>query len=118
MGEDLGVSHQYPVEFADLTPHIAPKLAVTLLTGGGDKPYVFGITTALSAKGTAIDLIGSDELDCQDYHSAPGVTFLNLRGDQRTDATFARKVWRISVYYAKLIRYTWRAKPGIFHILW
>jgi glycosyltransferase involved in cell wall biosynthesis len=46
------------------------------------------------------------------------VNFLNLRGGQRPDATIATKVYRVAVYYARLIRYASRAKPGIFHILW
>jgi D-inositol-3-phosphate glycosyltransferase len=96
----------------------ASEMAVTLLTGGGDKPYVFGLTMALSAKGAAIDLIGSDELDCPEFHSRPGVTFLNLRGDQRTDVSVARKVRRVMAYYVRLLRYAWTAKPRVFHILW
>ena len=48
----------------------------------------------------------------------PGVTFLNLRGDQQTEASFVRKVSRVLVYYARLIRYAATAKPKLFHILW
>src|SRR5690349_2216702 len=94
------------------------RIVVTLLTGGGDKPYVFGLTTALSAKNAIIDVIGSDELDCAEFHSSPGVNFINLRGDQRTNVAFTKKVRRVAVYYGRLLRYAWRAKPRIFHILW
>ncbi len=97
---------------------LPPEIKVTLLTGGGDKPYAFGLATALLAKGIAMDLIGSDELDCPEFHGKLGMTFLNLRGDQRPNASFARKVYRVAVYYARLIQYASRAKPGIFHILW
>jgi len=92
--------------------------AVVLLTGGSDKPYVFGLVTALMSKGAALDLIGSDELDCPDFRGKPRVKFLNLRGDQRPDASFATKVIRVSRYYSRLIRYAGTAKPRIFHILW
>jgi glycosyltransferase involved in cell wall biosynthesis len=91
---------------------------VALLTGGGDRPYVFGLTTALMSKAVTLDVIGSDELDFPELQGKPGVIFLNLRGDQRPDAGFLTKLLRVSRYYAKLIRYAARAKPRIFHILW
>jgi glycosyltransferase involved in cell wall biosynthesis len=94
------------------------EIAVTLLTGGGDRPYAFGLATELIAKGAVLDLIASDELDCPDLSGAPGVNFLNLRGDQRPDASLVKKMARVLVYYAKLIRYAATAKPRIFHILW
>lgn len=93
-------------------------ISVALLTGGSDKPYVYGLTTSLMAKGTTLDLIGSDELDCPDFRGKPGLNFFNLRGSQRTDASSRSKICRISLYYAKLIRYAATAEPGIFHILW
>lgn len=96
----------------------APKIAVTLLTGGSDKSYVYGLTTALSSKGATLDLIGSDELDGQEIRSKPGVNFLKLRGDQRPNASWAKKVSRIAKYYFKLIHYAATAKPKVFHILW
>ena len=40
---------------------------VALLTGGSDRPYVFGLTTELMSKGAALDLIGSDELDFPEF---------------------------------------------------
>jgi len=92
--------------------------AVALLTGGGDRPYVIGLATALASKGAALDLIGSDELDSPDLRGMPGVNFLNLRGDQRPEASPASKVLRVLTYYARLIRYAATAEPKIFHILW
>ena len=91
---------------------------MTLLTGGGDKPYAFGLATELISKGAVLDLIGSDELDCPEFHDKPGLNFLNLRGDQRPDVSFVRKMSRVSAYYVKLIRYAATAKPRVFHILW
>jgi len=79
---------------------------------------VFGLTTSLTSKGVALDLIGSDELDSPEFRDQPGVNFFNLRGDQRPGAGFAAKVLRVSTYYARLIRYAATAKPRIFHILW
>jgi len=94
------------------------KIAIALLTGGSDRPYVLGLTTEIVPKGVAVDLIGSDELDLPEFRDQPGINFLNLRGDQRTEAGFLSKLFRISRYYAALIRYAATAKPKIFHILW
>jgi len=91
---------------------------VALLTGGGDKPYAFGLATTLVSRGASVDLIGSDELDCPEFHNKTGLNFLNLRGDQRPNANFLRKITRVSKYYSKLIRYAATARPRIFHILW
>ena len=96
----------------------SPGFSVTLLTGGSDRPYVYGLTNALSSVGVTVDLIGSDELDEPDFRSNPGVTFLNLRGDQRPNADLSAKMYRIVAYYSRLIRYAATAKPKIFHILW
>lgn len=92
--------------------------AVALLTGGGDRPYVFGLATALMSAGATLDIIGSDEVDFPEFHNQPGVNFFNLRGDQRPDASFARKIFRVSRYYARLILYAATARPKTFHILW
>ena len=79
---------------------------------------MFGLTTSLTSKGVALDLIGSDELDTPEFRNQPGVNFFNLRGDQRPGAGFVTKILRVSTYYARLIRYAATAKPRIFHILW
>jgi D-inositol-3-phosphate glycosyltransferase len=102
----------------ELSNRPADEIVVSLLTGGSDRPYVFGLTMSLVSKGTALDLIGSDELDFPEFHGKPGLTFLNLRGNFRSDVSFARKILRVSTYYAKLIRYAATAKPRVFHILW
>lgn len=93
-------------------------IAVSLLTGGGDKPYAFGLATKLVSKGATVDLIGSNDLDCPEYHGNPRLNFLNLRGDQDSNASLRSKVLRILAYYAKLIRYAARANSKILHILW
>ncbi len=97
---------------------MADEIAVALLTGGSDPPYVFGLATSLISEGVGLDIIGNDELDFREFHGKPGVNFLNLRGDQRHDASFTTKVKRILIFYARLIRYAASAKPRIFHILW
>ena len=94
------------------------RVAAALLTGGGDRPYVFGLGTALASNGAVFDLIGSDDLDFSELRGKPGVKFLNLRGNQRPDVSFVSKMSRVFVYYVKLICYAAAAKPAIFHILW
>jgi glycosyltransferase involved in cell wall biosynthesis len=93
-------------------------IAVSLLTGGSDRPYVYGLTDTLLSKSATLDIIGSDELNDPEICNKPGVNFLNLRGDQRPGANFRTKISRIISYYSKLIRYAATAKPRIFHILW
>src|ERR1700736_4556234 len=118
MYED-GMGYQSQSGSPQLTAsNTVPEIAVTLLTGGGDKPYVFGLATALISKGATVDLIGSDELECPEFLNNPRLNFLNLRGDQHPGAGLLSKVLRVSRYYAKLFRYTATAKPKIFHILW
>jgi D-inositol-3-phosphate glycosyltransferase len=92
--------------------------SVALLTGGGDRPYAFGLATSLMSQGITLDLVGSDDLDCPEFQDDPRVTFLNLRGSQEPTATLASKVLRICNYYSRLIRYAATAQPKLFHILW
>ena len=95
-----------------------PQLTVSVLTGGSDRPYVFGLTTSLMSKRLFLDLIGSDELAFPEFRGMPGVNFLNLRGSSERDVSFGRKVFRVATYYKKLIGYAATAKPRLFHILW
>jgi glycosyltransferase involved in cell wall biosynthesis len=100
------------------TNSAAQQIGVTLLTGGGDKPYALGIATALSAHGIFVDFVGSNDLDVPELRSIASVNFLNLRGDQRTDVSFFKKTARVLVYYWRLACYAVTARPKIFHILW
>jgi D-inositol-3-phosphate glycosyltransferase len=95
-----------------------PSPKVALLTGGDDKPYVLGLTTALTSAGICLDVIGSDDLNVAELLDNPGVNFLNLRGDQRPHAPAVAKAIRLSKYYFRLIRYAAVARPKLLHILW
>jgi len=99
-------------------PQQGSSIRVTLLTGGGDRPYAYGLATELIARGAAMDLIGSDDLDSPEFHGQHRVNFLNLRGDQRPGASLAKKMSRVFLFYFRLVRYAATAKPEIFHILW
>ena len=71
--------------------------AVALLTGGDDKPYVVGLTEALAADDVSMDIVGSDDLVCDQLLNNPQVNFLNLRGDQNHNASFAKKILRVGL---------------------
>src|SRR5262249_933441 len=107
-------------------PLVAPKpgaggsttLHVSLLTGGGDKPYALGMAAALTSVAMHVDFIGSDDLAAPGRLNDPLVNFLNLRGDQRPEASRMAKALRVLSYYVRLIRYAATARPTLFHILW
>lgn len=116
---EIGQTRAKPEEATDIKASVENhEIAVSLFTGGSDKPYVFGLATELSSKGVAQDLIASDELDSPEFRDIPQLRFLKLRGDQNPNVGLVKKVVRILSYYAKLIRYAAKAKPKIFHILW
>jgi len=91
---------------------------VAILTGGGDKPYALGLASALMERGVRFDFIGSDEVDDPKLHDTAQVAVLNLRGDQRPNASIWEKMVRVLKYYGRLFRYARTAKPSVFHILW
>ena len=95
-----------------------PVLSVALLTGGGDKPYALGLAAALTSQAIFVDFIGSDDLSVPDVRNNPRVNFLNLRGNQRHDASPFSKVRRVLKYYIQLISYAATAQPKLFHLLW
>jgi D-inositol-3-phosphate glycosyltransferase len=91
---------------------------VALLTGGWDRPYAYGLTTALDARGIRVDAIVGPDLDAGEFDSARNVTVFNLRKEHRLNASRLQKALGILRYYGRLIRYAWSAKPKIFHVLW
>jgi D-inositol-3-phosphate glycosyltransferase len=95
-----------------------PALSVALLTGGDDRPYVLGLVEAFTSAGVIFDVVGSDDLSLPELLNNRLINFLNLRGDQSSDAGLARKIKRILTYYWRLICYTATGEPKLFHILW
>jgi len=93
-------------------------IRVSLFTGGDDRPYVLGLTEAFTSVGVVFDLIGSDDLNLPELLNNRRINFLNLRGDQRPEASLRTKIRRIGAYYWRLIRYAATARPNLFHILW
>src|SRR5438105_6472011 len=93
-------------------------LRIALLTGGDDRPYVLGLVPALTSEGITLDVIGSNDLELPELLNNSSVSFLNLRGDQRSDANLASKVARVLRYYWRLLSYAAMARVKVFHILW
>src|SRR5437773_7913421 len=110
-----------PLRTRDLYAALCPlpsAIHIALLTGGGDKPYALGMAAALTSEGISIDFIGSDDLSVPELLSNRRVNFLNLRGDQRPEASRMAKALRVLSYYVRLICYAAKARPKLFHILW
>ncbi|MBE0657261.1 MAG: glycosyltransferase family 4 protein [Bryobacteraceae bacterium] len=95
-----------------------PYGPIAILTGGFDKPYAYGIAMALVAQGLDVEVIGSDEIDSPELHSTHGLRFLNLHGEWGSSVSRPRKLWRVAVFYARLIKYAALGRTKIFHILW
>jgi D-inositol-3-phosphate glycosyltransferase len=93
------------------------EIEATLLTGGIDRHYTFGLVKALASKGVSLDVIGSDELDGVEMHTTPKLNFLNLRGS-KPETGIVGKLSGVLTYYTRLIKYAATAKPKVFHILW
>lgn len=96
----------------------SPELEVGLLTGGFDRPYVYGLAMALGAKGICLDVVGNAEVDSPEMHQSPRVNFLTMYWDPRQPASLPGKIVRVLAFYARLLRYTSTSRPRIFHILW
>jgi len=93
-------------------------LDATLLTGGIDRPYAYGLAMALVSKGVRLDVIGSNAVDSPEMHTTANLTFLDLWPAKPTKATSVSKLLRILRHYVSLCRYTANAEPTVFHILW
>ena len=101
-----------------LSASLAKASRVALLTGGTDKPYALGLASSLISHGVGLDFIGSSEVTGRELQPDPQVRFFSLRGGQRPDAGWARKVWRALLYYVRLIRYASSTEARVLHILW
>jgi glycosyltransferase involved in cell wall biosynthesis len=97
---------------------MSKPLQISLLTAGKDRPYALGLGEALAEAEVKLDFIGSDEVSSPALQTHPRVNFMNLRGEQSTDAKFTKKMTRVLAYYFKLLSYAAEAKPPLFHVLW
>lgn len=93
-------------------------IGVTLLTGGFDRPYAFGISMAMIAKDVQMDVLGGAEVDSAEMHTTPRLRFLDVYGDPRKATSPLSRIRRVLALYARLLRYSVGTKSRIFHILW
>jgi glycosyltransferase involved in cell wall biosynthesis len=96
----------------------AIPIEVGLLTGGRDRPYVFGLTMALISSGVRLEVIGSAGVDSPEMHSDPRLKFLDFYDGWWNQANLIGKACGVLWHYVRLICYAAIATPRIFHILW
>src|SRR6266699_3359178 len=96
-----------------VVPALSVEIEVALLTGDFDKPYAFGLALALASKGVWLDVIGSDDVDSSEMHTTLKLNFLRLWGSKK-DASLARNISRVWIYYARLLRHATVAEENIF----
>jgi len=94
------------------------EIEVGLLTGCQDRHYAFALAMGLISKGICLDVVGSDEVDSPELHTAPNLRFLNFRGSQRNNANVVQKISKLLVYYVRILRYVLQSSAPILHILW
>ncbi len=95
-----------------------PEIKISLLTGGVDRPYAFGLAMALAFKDISVEVIGNSVVDALEMHCTPNVEFLSLYWEPLENLSFVLKVWKVFLFYSRLIRHAAGAKAKIFHILW
>lgn len=94
------------------------ELRIALLTAGKDPHYALGLLSALVEKDLHVDFIGNDAMRDAEVTKRRNVTYFNLRGDQREDASIRERVARVIRYYGRLFAYAKNSEAKIFHILW
>lgn len=94
-------------------------MLITLIAaGGGDLYYELGLCLGVVSNGVHVDYIGSDSVRNANVWKKENVTFINLRGSQDPAANMARKLFRILIFYFRLIKYAWKTDSRLFHIQW
>jgi glycosyltransferase involved in cell wall biosynthesis len=94
-------------------------MLITLIAaGGGDLYYELGLCLGVASNGVHVDYIGSDSVRNANVWKKENVTFINLRGSQDPTANTARKIFRILIFYFRLIKYAWNTDSRLFHIQW
>ncbi|HEY7292612.1 MAG TPA: glycosyltransferase family 4 protein [Vicinamibacterales bacterium] len=109
----VGAVEQFP---AASLPVRRPTIA--LLTAGRDRPYAYGMTSALASRVRALDVICGDDLNVREFREKQRIRLFVLRRDTLVGTSAASRAFNIAAYYWRLISYAWRARPRIFHILW
>jgi D-inositol-3-phosphate glycosyltransferase len=107
-----------PAKFSPAPAAKPAPIKIGLLTGGFDRPYAFGITMALAAKGIALDVVGGAEVDSPEMHSTRGVEFIDAYGDPRKASGALGRLGRVLGAYLKILKYAISTDAKILHLLW
>lgn len=91
---------------------------IALLTGGWDRPYAYGMGTALGNEGIHVDFIAGEDFTPEDFAATPTVRTLIFKPPLHEGAGRLARMLRVLAYYRRLVSYAWSAQPRIFHILW
>lgn len=96
----------------------ASNIRISLLTGGKDVHYAFGLLSGLVSHPLKIEFIGNDDWMKFEAIKAENVFYYNLRGNQRINASLPEKIFRVIKYYLKLFKYVLKTDSKLFHIQW
>ena len=97
---------------------VSAPAKISLLTGGQDLHYALGLLSGLVKQDIEVEFIGNDSMQASEFTQYSNVKYVNLRGDQSSNAPLHEKVTRVLKYYARLITYAATTDSKIFHILW
>lgn len=93
-------------------------MKISLLTGGKDIHYAFGLLSGLVSKTIEIEFIGNESWKDANIFKNENVIYYDLRGDQSPNASIKEKILRVLRYYIKLFRYAAKTDSKLFHIQW
>ncbi len=99
-------------------PSVRAQVKMSLLTGGQDLHYALGLLSGLVKQDIEVEFIGNDSMQASEYTKYSNVNYINLRGNQSSNAPLNEKVRRVLIYYARLLGYAATTDSKIFHILW
>lgn len=91
---------------------------VTLLTGGIDNHYAWGLGRSLAASGIAVDLVCNADLDRDEVRQTHNVRLEALYGGSRQQKRSTQKLLASARVYLRVIRYIAKSSSPIVHILW
>src|ERR1700733_11787324 len=90
-----------PADRSKLISATPGEIEISLLTGGFDKPYAFGLDKQLAHKGILLDVIGNSYVDSPEMHSTPILTFLSLYWEPLKEINAAGKMRQVLSFYAR-----------------
>jgi len=85
---------------------------VRIILGSGFQPdYVREVANAYARAGRDVELIGGNMHAASNYE--PGVTFCNLRGNDKSESSRVRELIKLARYYARLLAHVASSSSGV-----